>query len=53
MTRQQVVTRAAIVGLEGNAFLIEVQRPDGIARMITYKVSRETTIALGRAIATP
>ena len=50
---KDIGTRAAIVGLEGNAFLIEVQRPDGIARMITYKVSRETTIALGRAIATP
>ena len=42
---KDIGTRAAIVGLEGNAFRI--------ARMITYKVSRETTIALGRAIATP
>jgi hypothetical protein len=50
---KDIGTRAAIVAVEGDAFLIEVQRPDGIARMITYKVSRETTIALGRAIATP
>jgi hypothetical protein len=50
---EDIGTRAAIVAIEGDAFLIEVQRPDGIARMITYKVSRDTTIALGRAIATP
>jgi hypothetical protein len=45
--------RAAIVVVEGDAFLVEVLRPDGVARMITYKVPRETAIALGRAIATP
>ena len=45
--------KAAIVPIEGDAFLLAVARPDGVARMITYKVPRDTVIALARAIAAP
>jgi len=45
--------RAALVVLQGDAMLIAVQRPDGVARMILYKVPRETALGLARAIAAP
>ena len=45
--------QAAVVVLEGDAILVAVRRPDGVARMLTYKVNREKTIALARAIAAP
>lgn len=45
--------KAALVDLGEDAFMIAVQRPDGVARMITYKVDRAKAIALARAIAAP
>lgn len=45
--------KAALVDLGDGALLLEVQRADGVARMITYKVDREKAIALARAIAEP
>ncbi len=44
---------AALVALEGDAILLAVQRPDGVARMLAYKVPRDKVLALARAIATP
>lgn len=44
---------AATVDLGNDAALIEVQRTDGVARMITYKVDRDKRLALAKAIATP
>jgi hypothetical protein len=45
--------KAAIVPLDDDAVLIAVQRPDGVARMIAYKVARDKALALAKAIATP
>lgn len=45
--------RTAVVSLGDEAFLLAVQRPDGVARMITYKIDREKLLALAKAIATP
>ena len=45
--------RAALVVLQGDASLIVVQRKDGVARMVLYKVPRETALGLARAIAAP
>jgi hypothetical protein len=45
--------KAAIVELGDGAALLAVQRPDGVARMITYKIDREKVLALAKAIATP
>ncbi len=44
---------AALVDLGDDALLIAVQRPDGVARMVLYKVSRDKALALARAIAAP
>ena len=44
---------AATVDLGDGAALLEVQREDGVARMIVYKISREQMLALAKAIATP
>ena len=45
--------RAAMVSLGDEAILVAVQRADGVARMTTYKVGSEKTLALAKAIATP
>lgn len=45
--------KAATVSLGDGAALVAVQRADGVARMITYKVDRERMLALAQAIATP
>ena len=45
-----VGVKAAVVELEGDASLIAVQRTDGVARMITYKVPREKVLALAMAL---
>ena len=44
---------AATVDLGGGAALLEVQRADGVARMIVYKIDRDKMLALAKAIATP
>jgi len=44
---------AATVDLGDDAALIEVQRTDGVARMITYKIDREKRLALAKAIVAP
>ncbi len=48
-----VGVRSAIVVLGEDTFLLAVQRPDGVARMIAYKVSREKVEAIAKAMATP
>ena len=48
-----IAVNAAIVDLGDGAALLEVQREDGVARMIVYKVDREKLLALAKAIATP
>ena len=45
--------RTAFVDLGDDAALLAVQRADGLARMIVYKVDREKSLALARAIAAP
>lgn len=45
--------KAAILGAGDDALVVVVQRADGVARMLTYKLGREKTLALARAIATP
>lgn len=45
--------KAATVALGDGAALVAVQRADGVARMITYKIDREKMLALAQAIATP
>ncbi|HQN06000.1 MAG TPA: hypothetical protein PK569_00395 [Thermoanaerobaculia bacterium] len=45
--------KAAILPAGEDAFAVIVQRTDGVARMITYKVEREKALALARALATP
>jgi hypothetical protein len=45
--------RTAIVPAGDDALMVAVQRADGVARMITYKVDREKVLALARAIAAP
>jgi hypothetical protein len=44
---------AATVDLGDGAALLEVQRTDGVARMIVYKIDRDKMLALAKAIATP
>lgn len=44
---------AAKVNLGDEAWLVEVQRPDGVARMTFYKVAPEPMLALVRALAAP
>lgn len=44
---------AATVNLGDGAALLEVQRQDGVARMIVYKIDRDKMLALAKAIATP
>lgn len=48
-----LAVRTAVVSLGDEAFLLAVQRPDGVARMITYKIDREKMLALAKAIAAP
>ena len=45
--------RTAILPAGDDALLVAVQRADGVARMITYKLAREKALALARAIAEP
>jgi hypothetical protein len=44
---------AATVNLGDGAALLEVQRPDGVVRMILYKIDRDKMLALAKALATP
>lgn len=48
-----LAVKAALVALGDDALLVAVQRADGVARMVTYKIDREKAVALARAIATP
>lgn len=48
-----VGVKAAIVPAGDDALMVAVQRADGVARMITYKIDREKVLALARALATP
>jgi hypothetical protein len=48
-----VGVRTAIVPVGDDALLVVVQRADGVARMIVYKVDRDKALALARAIAAP
>jgi hypothetical protein len=48
-----VGVRTAIVSAGEDAWLVAVQRADGVARMIVYKVDRAKALALARAIAAP
>lgn len=48
-----IAVNAATVDLGDGGALLEVQRADGVARMITYKLDRDKMLALARAIATP
>ena len=48
-----LAVNAATVDLGDGGALLEVQRADGVARMILYKIDREKMLALARAIATP
>jgi hypothetical protein len=45
--------KAARVSLGDDAFLVEVQRKDGVARMIFYKIPEDKILALARAVASP
>ena len=45
--------KAARVSLGDDAFLVEVQRKDGVARMIFYKIAEDKIIALARAVGSP
>ncbi len=45
--------RTAILPAGDDALMVAVQRADGVARMITYKLDREKALALARAIAEP
>ena len=45
--------KAASVNLGDGAFLVEVQRADGVARMTFYKVPEDKMLALARAVGTP
>jgi hypothetical protein len=45
--------KAARVSLGDDGYLVEVQRPDGVARMIFYRISDKQVIALARAMASP
>jgi hypothetical protein len=45
--------KAARVSLGDDAFLVEVQRADGVARMIFYKIADDKIIALARAVGSP
>jgi len=44
---------AATVNVAEGAALLEVQRPDGVARMITYKLPHDTVLALAKALGAP
>lgn len=46
-----IAVNAATVDLGDGAALLEVQRPDGVVRMILYKIDREKMLGLARAIA--
>jgi len=48
-----LAVNAATVDLGDGGALLEVQRPDGVARMILYKVDRDKMLGLAKAIATP
>jgi hypothetical protein len=45
--------KAALVSLGDDAFLVAVQRADGVARMTFYKIARDKVIALARALGAP
>lgn len=48
-----VGVKAAVLPAGDDALAVVVQRSDGVARMITYKVEREKVLALARALAAP
>ena len=48
-----VGVKAAVLPAGDDALAVVVQRTDGVARMITYKIEREKVLALARALATP
>ncbi len=48
-----VGVKAAVLPAGDDALAVVVQRADGVARMITYKVEREKVLALARALAAP
>lgn len=45
--------KAAIISGGDDALVVVVQRADGVARMLSYKIDREKTLAVARAIAEP
>ncbi len=45
--------KAAILSGGDDALVVAVERADGVARLLTYKIDRERTLALARAIAAP
>jgi hypothetical protein len=45
--------KAAQVSVGDDAFLIEVQRTDGVARMTFYKIAADKRLALAKALAAP
>lgn len=45
--------KAARVSLGDDAFLVEVQRADGVARMTFYKIADDRILALACAVASP
>ncbi len=48
-----VGVKAAVLPAGDDTLAVVVQRTDGVARMITYKIEREKVLALARALATP
>lgn len=48
-----VGVKAAVLPAGDDALAVIVQRADGVARMITYKIERGKVLALARALATP
>lgn len=45
--------KAAVLPAGEDALAVVVQRADGVARMITYRIEREKVLALARALAAP
>ena len=48
-----VGVKAAVLPAGDDALAVVVQRADGVARMITYRIEREKVLALARALAAP
>lgn len=45
--------KAALVDLGDQGMLVAVQRPDGVVRIVFYKVAKDKVLALARAAAAP